>query len=90
MISSTLMEENHPFQFIPAMDGNESPIPTIASPPETSYKVPDGLSMDRKSTTPSTSHCTPMELVRRSTRITKGVHSTLPIMKKIYRDFPLL
>ena len=65
------MEENHPFQFIAAMDGNESPIPTTASFLETSSKVPDGSLMVWKSATPS--HCTPIELVRGSTRITKGV-----------------
>ena len=40
-LSSTQMEENHTFQFTPAMDGNESPIPTIASLPDTPSKVPD-------------------------------------------------
>ena len=73
MISSTLMEENHPFQFKPTMDGNESPIPTIASLLETPSKVHDGSPMAMKNATPSTSHCMPMEMVRRPTRITKGV-----------------
>ena len=73
MISCTLMEESHPFQFTPVTDGNKSPIPTIASLLETPSKVPDGSPMARKSATPSTLHCTLMEPVRRSTRITKGV-----------------
>ena len=67
------MEENHPFQFPPATNGNESPIPTIASLPETPSTVPDKPPLARKSVTPYTSHCTPMEPVRRSTKITKGV-----------------
>ena len=73
MLSSTQMEENHTFQFTPAMDGNESPIPTIASLPDTPSKVPDRSPTARKSTTHSTTHYTPMEQVRRCTRITKGV-----------------
>ena len=73
MLSSNQMEENHTFQFTPAMDGNESPIPTIASLLDTLSEVPDRSPTARKSTTPSTHDCTPMEAVRRSTRITKGV-----------------
>ena len=67
------MEENHTFQFTPAMDGNESPIPTIESLLDTPSKVPDRSPTARKSAAPSAPHCTPMEPVRRSTRITKGV-----------------
>ena len=69
MLSSTQMEENHTFQFTQVMDGNESPIPTIASLPDTPSKVPDRSPTARKSAAPST----PLEPMRRSTRITKGV-----------------
>ena len=69
MFSSTKMEENHTFQFAPAVDRNESLIPTFASLPDTTSKVPDRSPTVRKSTNPST----PMEPSRRSTRITKGI-----------------
>ena len=69
MLSSTQMEENHTFKFAPAVDRNESLIPTIASLPNTPSKVPDRSPTVRKSATPST----PREPLRRSTRITKGV-----------------
>ena len=69
MLSSTQMEENHTFQFAPAVDRNESLIPTIASLPNTPSKIPDRSPTVRKSVAPST----PMEPLRRSTRITKGV-----------------
>ena len=35
------MEENNAFQYTPAINSNESPIPTIASLPDTPSKVPD-------------------------------------------------
>ena len=73
MLSSTQMEENHTLQFGPAVDRNESLIPTIASLPDTPSKVPDRSSTFRKSTIPST----PMEPLRRSTRITKGYHGSV-------------
>ena len=63
------MEENHTFQFTPAVNMNESLIPTIASLPNTPSKVPDRSPTVRKNTTPST----PMEPFRRSSRIMKGV-----------------
>ena len=69
MLSSTQMEEHHTFQFAPAVDRNESQIPTIASLPNTPSKFSGRSPSARKSTTP----LTPMEPLRRSTRITKGV-----------------
>ena len=69
MLSSTKMEENHTFQFTPAVNRNESLIPTIASLPNTPSKVCDRLPTVRKIATPST----PMETLRRSSRIMKGV-----------------
>ena len=69
MLSSTQMEENHTFQFAPAVDRNKSLIPTIASLPDTPSKVPDRSPTVRKNATPST----PMKPLRRSTRKTKGV-----------------
>ena len=69
MLSSTKMEENHTFQYTPAINRNESPIPTIASLPNTPSKVPDRSPTVRKITTPST----PVEPSRRSTKVTKGV-----------------
>ena len=69
MLSSTQMEENHTFQVTLAVDRNESLIPTIASLPDTPSKVPDRSPTVRKSATPST----PLEPLRRSTRVTKGV-----------------
>ena len=35
------MEENHTFQYTPAINMNESPVPTIACLPDTPSKVPD-------------------------------------------------
>ena len=72
MLSSSQMEENHTFQFPSGVDMNESLIPTIASLPDTPSKVPDRSPTVMKSTTPST----PMEPLRRSTRITKGYHQS--------------
>ena len=69
MLSSTQMEENHTFEFTPAVDRHESLKPTIASLPDRPSKVPDRLPTVRKSTAPST----PIKSLRRSTRITKGV-----------------
>ena len=69
MLSSIQIEENYTFQFAPAVDRNESIIPTIASLPNTPSKVPDRSPLVRKSATPPT----PMEPLRRSTRKTKGV-----------------
>ena len=63
------MEENHAFQYIPAIKRNESPIPTIASLPNTPSKSSDSSSTARKIVTPST----PVESSRRSNRITKGI-----------------
>ena len=48
MLSSIQMEENHTFQFTPTIDGNESPIPTVASLPETLSKIPDRSPTVRK------------------------------------------
>ena len=69
MLYSTKMEEYHTFQFTPAVNRNESLLPTIASLPNTSSKVPDKSPTGRKNAPPST----PMEPLRRSSRITKGV-----------------
>ena len=69
MLSSTKMEENNTFQFIPAVNRNESLIPTIASFPNTPSKVPDRSPTFRKNATLST----PMEPLRKSSRIKKGV-----------------
>ena len=63
------MEENHTFQFTPAVNMNESLIPKIASLPNTPPKVPERSPTVRKNTTPST----PMEPLGRFSRITKGV-----------------
>ena len=69
MLSSTKMEENHTFQYTPTINRNESPMPTIASLPDTPSKAPDRSPTVRKITTPFT----PVESLRRSMRITKGV-----------------
>ena len=69
MLFNTQMEENHTFKFTPAVDRNESLIPTIASLPDTPSKVPDRSPTVRKHATPFS----PMKPFRRSTRITKGV-----------------
>ena len=69
MLSSTQMEENHTFQFAPAVDRNESLFPTITSLPDTPSNVPDRSPTVRKSANPSTQ----MEPLRRATRLTKWV-----------------
>ena len=69
MLEKTQMEENHAFQYTSAMKRNESPIPTIASLPNMPSKSSDNLSTTKKIVTPST----PVESLRRSTRITKGI-----------------
>ena len=69
MLERTQMEENHAFQYTPAIKRNGSPIPTIASLPNMPSKSSDNSSTAKKTVTPST----PVESLRRSTRITKGI-----------------
>ena len=69
MVEKTQMEENHAFQYEPAIKRNASPIPTITSLPNMPSKFSDNSSTAKKIVTPST----PVESLRRSTRITKGI-----------------
>ena len=69
MLEKTQMEENHAFQYTPAIKRNGLPIPTIASSPNTPSKSSDNSSTTKKIVMPST----PVESLRRSTRITKGI-----------------
>ena len=69
MLEQTQMEENHAFQYTPAIKRNGLPIPTIASLPNMPSKSSDNLSTAKKIVTPST----PVESLRRFTRITKSI-----------------
>ena len=63
------MEENHAFKYIPAIKRNDLLLPTIASLPNTPSESSESSSTARKIVNPST----PVESLRRSTRITKGI-----------------
>ena len=69
MLEKTQMEENHAFQYTSAIKRNGLPIPTIASLPNMPSKSSDNSSTTKEIVTPST----PVESLRRSTRITKGI-----------------